>query len=108
MDRGWKKFERRVARDHACERIPVSGERDGADARNAMFSFQTKLRRAIPKCIREWSDAIHRAAQRHGTIGVLIVKEPGKHDDNALVIVRYHDWIDLHGTITPERSEHAT
>jgi hypothetical protein len=29
---------------------------------------------------------------------VLIVKEPGKHDESALVIVRYRDWVDLHGT----------
>jgi len=56
-----------------------------------------KLRKAIPKCIREWSDDIHEEGRKHGKVGVLIVKEPGKHDDNALVILRYRDWIDLHG-----------
>jgi hypothetical protein len=61
--------------------------------------FQMKLRKAIPKCIREWSDSIHRTAQRQGKCGVLIVKEPGLRDDNALVIVRYKDWLDLHGSI---------
>lgn len=96
-DKGWKQFERRIARDHGCERIAVTGERHGADARNAMFSFQAKLRKAIPKCIREWSDQISATATKEGRIGVLIVKEPGKHDDNALVILRYRDWIDLHG-----------
>lgn len=63
-----------------------------------MFSFQIKLRKSVPKTIRDWSDSIHRCAQKHGKTGVLIVKEPGKHDDNALVILRYQDWIDLHGT----------
>ena len=101
-DKAWKQFERRVARDHGCERIPVTGERDGADARNPMFSFSMKLRKSVPKCIREWSDAIHRAAQKDGTTGVLIVKEPGKRDENALVILRYRDWVDLHGTPSHE------
>ncbi len=98
-DKGWKQFERRVARDHGVERQPVTGERDGSDAMpHAMFCFQMKLRKAIPKCIREWSDSIHRAATKAEKVGILIVKEPGKHDDNALVIVRYRDWVDLHGT----------
>ena len=57
-----------------------------------------KLRRAIPKCIRAWSDSIHSTAKRSGKLGVLIVKEPGKHDENALVILRYGDWVDLHGS----------
>jgi hypothetical protein len=70
-----------------------------------MFSFQMKLRKSVPKCIREWSDAIHRAAQRDGTVGVLIVKEPGKLDDNALVIVRYRDWISLHGDMPKSVTE---
>lgn len=97
-DKSWKAFERRIARDHGCERIPVTGERHGADARNAMFSIQTKLRKAIPKCIREWSDQICATATRERRIGVLIVKEPGKRDDHALVILRYRDWCDLHGS----------
>ena len=98
-DKGWKQFERRVSRDHGVERQPVTGERDGSDAMpHALFCFQMKLRKSIPKCIREWSDSIHRSAQRAGKIGILIVKEPGLHDENALVVVRYRDWVDLHGT----------
>jgi hypothetical protein len=96
-DRSWKAFERRIAVDHGVCRIPVTGERHGADIRTEMFSIQTKLRKAIPKCIREWSDQISATATREGRIGVLVVKEPGKRDDNALVIVRYRDWCDLHG-----------
>jgi hypothetical protein len=99
-DKSWKAFERRISRDHGVERAPVTGERDASDAMpHPMFCFQMKLRKAIPKCIRAWSDSIHASAQKTGKCGVLIVKEPGKHDDNALVIVRYKDWIDLHGTV---------
>ena len=98
-DFGWKKFERRIARDHGVERRPNTGERDGSDCMDhPIFVLQMKLRKAIPKCIREWSDGIHATAQRDNKVGVLIVKEPGKHDDNALVIVRYADWVDLHGS----------
>jgi NAD-dependent SIR2 family protein deacetylase len=98
-DKAWKQFERRVSRDHGVERQPITGERDGSDSQeHPVFVFQMKLRKAIPKCIREWSDSIHRAAQRAEKIGILIVKEPGKHDDNALVIVRYRDWVELHGS----------
>ena len=97
-DRAWKQFERRISRDHGVERQPNTGARDGSDSMpHPIFSFQMKLRKAIPKCIREWSDGICANAAREGTIGVLIVKEPGKHDDNALVILRYRDWVALHG-----------
>ena len=98
-DKGWKAFERRIAADCGGRRIPVTGERDGQDVEAGMFFYQAKLRKAIPKCIREWSDSIHRAATKGGKVGVLVIKEPGKHDDNALVIVRYRDWVDLHGSV---------
>lgn len=98
-DAGWKQFERRVARDHGVERKPNTGERDGSDAMpHPMFALQMKLRKAIPKCIREWTDGISRTAARDRKIGVLIVKEPRKRDDDALVILRYRDWVDLHGS----------
>lgn len=97
-ERGWKKFERRISRDHGCERQPVTGEREAGDSKeHPLFAFQMKLRKAIPKSIREWSDGICRTAKRDGKIGVLIVKEPGLHDENALVILKYRDWVDLHG-----------
>ena len=97
-DHAWKQFERRVSRAHGVERQPVTGERGGSDSMpHPLFCLQMKLRRAIPKCLREWSDSIHATAQRHGRIGVLIVKEPRKRDDDAIVILRYRDWVYLHG-----------
>lgn len=62
-----------------------------------VFCLQMKLRRAIPKCIRQWSDGIADLARRQRKVGILIVKEPRLHDDNALVILRYRDWVELHG-----------
>lgn len=98
-DKAWKGFERRVSRAHGVERQPVTGERDGSDSQpHPMFVISCKLRKSVPKTIREWSDSIHRCAVRNSKIGVLIVKEPGKHDENALVILRYRDWVDLHGS----------
>lgn len=97
-DRGWKSFERRVSRDHGVERRPNTGERNGSDCMDhPVFCLQMKLRKAIPKCIRQWSDGIADVARRQHKVGVLIVKEPRLHDDNALVILRYRDWVALHG-----------
>lgn len=98
-EKAWKRFETRISRDHGVERQPVTGDREAGDSKaHPMFVFQMKLRQSIPKCIREWSDGVCGTATRERKIGVLIVKEPGKHDENALVILRYKDWVDLHGS----------
>jgi len=107
-DRGWKAFERRMARDAGTERIPVTGERDGADAANAVFAFQFKLRRCIPVFLFRWLGGIVATAARAGKVGVLVVKTPRMRDEESLVIVRWKDWCDLHGamqTPTPSRGE---
>lgn len=101
-DKAWKAYERRVSRDHGCERQPVTGERGAGDSTpHPLFELQMKLRKAIPKCIREWSDSICETATKSGKVGVVIVKEPRKRDEDALVIVRYRDWLDLHGHTRP-------
>jgi hypothetical protein len=98
-DRGWKKFERRMAKDVGTERIPVTGERHGADAVNALFAFQFKLRRCVPAFVFEWLAGIVATAQRQGKIGVLVMKMPRMRDDESLVIVRWKDWVELHGVM---------
>lgn len=91
---GWKQFERRVARDHGVERQPITGERDGSDAMpHPRYVFQMKLRERIPVSIRTWADSIFRCGDHYGKTGVLILKEPGKRDDSALVVLRYRDWL---------------
>ena len=96
-DKAWKKFERRLSIQMGTRRIPVTGERLGADARTSMFSFQFKRRRIIPTYLGAWLAGICKTAARDGTIGVLVVNRPGANDKDALVILRWRDWLDLHG-----------
>lgn len=81
------------------ERIPNTGERDGADARTPLFVFQFKLRRAIPVWLWDWMMGIRQTADAAGgeRIGVLVLKRPGMRDDDALAIVKWKDWVELHG-----------
>ncbi len=95
---GWKKFERRCARDMGTERIPVTGERHGADAANPLFCFQFKLRRSFPAWLWEWLSGIQGSAKASGRVGVLVLKKPRQRDAEALVVLSWKDWCDLHGT----------
>jgi len=104
-DRGWKQFERRCCRDFGEQRIPVNGEYQGPDGMSTLFCFQFKLRRALPTWIFAWLSGIVGAARRRGKVGVLVLKTPGMEDRDALVIVRWSDWVDLHG---PERFDEMT
>lgn len=95
---GWKKFELRVCRDMGVERRPNTGERDGADNMpHPLFCFQFKLRKMLPKWCWKWLAGIVQVAQRDNKIGVLVVKVPRMRDEEALVILRWADWVDLHG-----------
>lgn len=62
-----------------------------------MFCFQFKLRRVIPAFLFEWLGGIVATAARSNRIGVLVMKRPGMEDGDALVMLRYRDWVDLHG-----------
>ena len=88
------------------ERQPVTGERAGADnAPHPLFCFQFKLRRALPRWAWEWLAGIVATAARDGKIGVLVVKRPRQRDDEALVVLRWADWVALHGSSSTARSE---
>lgn len=47
-DRTWKAYERRIARLLGTRRIPVTGERTGADADTPLLAVQCKKRTRIP------------------------------------------------------------
>ncbi len=80
------------------ERQPVTGERDGADnAQHPRFCFQFKLRRMPPVWLWTWLAGIVGTAERAGKIGVLVIKRPRQNDAEALVILRWGDWVALHG-----------
>jgi hypothetical protein len=96
-DRTWKAFERRLCRDMGTTRIPVTGERQGADGMTDLFSFQFKLRRSLPVWLWAWMDGITGHAKSHGKIGILVLKRPQQRDTDALVVLRWQDWQDLHG-----------
>ena len=98
-DKAWKAFERRVAKKMGGSRIPVTGERDGADVAGGPFVYQCKLRRNMPSYLRDWLRGIVEAAGRSptDTTGVVIWKEPHGRDDDAVVVLRLKDWQALHG-----------
>ena len=52
-DKSWKAFERRLAKRVGGRRIPVTGERDGADVVAGPFVYQAKLRKGVPEYLRE-------------------------------------------------------
>jgi hypothetical protein len=93
----WKAVERRMCRDMGTERIPVTGERDGADGMTDLFAFQFKVRRVLPVWLWQWMGGICDTATRKGRVGVLVLKRPRQPDAEALVILRWGDWVDLHG-----------
>jgi hypothetical protein len=97
-DKGWKAYERRCSRAFGVERQAVTGERDGADnAPHPIFCFQFKNRRALPSWLWSWLGGIVATAERAEKIGVLVLKVPRMRDADALVLVRWADWVELHG-----------
>ena len=101
-DRAWKAFERRLATRLGGRRIPVTGERDGADIVAGPFVYQAKLRQRMPSYLRDWLQGIVGAAERQPTpaSGVVVWKAPNARDDDAVVVLRLKDWEAFHG---PER-----
>jgi len=96
-DTGWKQFERRCARALGVERIPVTGERDGADFRDGMFAYQAKKGRRFPSYLTDWLRGIRTSAARDGLVGVVIWQDRGKRDADAVVVLAFRDWVELHG-----------
>ena len=84
-DTSWKAFERRVAERVGGKRIPVTGERDGADVIAGPFVYQAKLRRGLPSYLRDWLRGIVAAGERSGTTGVVVWKAPREKDNDAVV-----------------------
>ena len=97
-DKSWKAFERRLAKRLGGKRIPVTGERDGADVIAGPFCYQAKLRRGVPSYLRSWLRGIVSASERKGSIGIVVWKAPNGRDDDAVVLLRLKDWADLHGS----------
>ena len=106
-DRSWKQLERRLAVALGTRRIPCTGEREGADFEDGMFCYQAKLGRKMPSYLREWLAGIVGAGLRRAPakVGVVVWKPKYADDAEALVILRFRDWVDLHGGIAPAEPE---
>jgi hypothetical protein len=103
-DRGWKQFERRLAVDVGSRRIPVTGERHGADFVDERFSYQAKLRKVIPTWFGEWLQGIRESAAKSNRIGVLVLKRPGELDVDSVVCVAWNDWLEIQRLIDTSKS----
>lgn len=92
-----------MARDVGTERIPVTGERNGADFISGPFCYQLKKRRALPVWMFRWLSGICQTAGKD-RVGVLVLSRPYHDRADALVCVRWADWVALHGEppVTPE------
>ncbi len=101
-DRGWKRAERMCARDVGTERIPVTGERHGADFAAGPFAYQLKVRRALPAWLFRWLEGICGTAATRAQTGVLVLNRPRRPRRDALVVVRWSDWCALHGSGSSE------
>lgn len=87
-----------MAKDVGTRRIPVTGiDRHGADFQDDMFAYQAKLRKVIPSWLFDWLGGIRGKAAESRRTGVLILKRPGMLDRDALVVVTWADWLELHG-----------
>lgn len=94
----WKAYELRVSKDLGGKRIPVTGlDRHGADVITPMFHCQIKLRNSLPAWLFTWLEGIVGTAAQQNKVGILILRKPRQEDNDALVIVRYRDWVELHG-----------
>lgn len=110
MSARWKAVERRFARDVGTERIPVTGEREGADFADGLCVYQAKSRKSIPSWLWGWLEGIRATGKRAGRQGVLVLHKPGQDRKDALVVLSWQSWTELHGE--PEarndtRSDHA-
>jgi hypothetical protein len=79
------------------KRIPVTGERNGADVICPLFRYQLKVRRALPDWLFSWLAGIVANAAGSGSIGVLVLRRPRRPRRDGLVVVRWSDWVQLHG-----------
>lgn len=95
----WKRRERVIAKQLGGQRIPVTGiDRDGADVVTPLFHVQAKLRRSLPSWLWRWMGGIV-ATTPAPKVGILVLMTPGQDQGDALVVLRYRDFVDLHGSL---------
>lgn len=103
-NRSWKAAETRFARDVGHERKPCDGSRAGADFEDGVACYQLKVRRSIPGWLWEWLGGIQGTAKGKGKAGVLVLKHPRQRDEDAVVVLSWADWVELHGRPSAQAS----
>ena len=86
---GWKQYERRIARLFGVERKGILGK---ADFETAHLAGETKVLAEMPKKLMGW----YAQANKNCPLGkhpIIIVKERGRKDDNAYVIMRLKNFL---------------
>ena len=100
-DQGWKKFERRLSK------MRLEGQRTGIlggeDIRSKYFSGEAKLWKKVPKSISRAYDQAKRNCPDK-KIPFACIKEKGKWDKNALVILSLEHF-DILARAYEERKE---
>lgn len=95
----WKKAENRFAKDVGTMRKPCDGSREGKDFETALFGYQLKYRNTFPSWLWTWLRGIVNKCEPDGQIGVLVLNRPHHDRKEALVVVRWEDWVQIHGDI---------
>jgi len=91
----WKRREREAAKRLGGVRIPVTGERAGADGLTAELAIQSKHGRNRPSYLTEWLAGIREAGRVRGKVGVVIWSTMHEPLDDAVVVMRFRDFEDL-------------
>jgi len=91
--RAWKHLERRVARALGMTR---TGHHGGADVSSPWAAIECKYRTSVPAWLR---DAVGQARRNAGStqLPVVIVATHGQRLQDALVVVRFSDFVDHYG-----------
>lgn len=86
---GWKQYERRIARLFGVERKGILGR---ADFETNTLAGETKVLKRLPKWLTDvYGQANHNCPR--GKHPIVIVKEKGRKDDNAFVIMRLKNFL---------------
>jgi len=92
-DKGFKQYERRIARDFGVERTPLSGRwsrHTASDTLHTKLFIDTKVRREVRTLWRLFR-AIEGLAVQERKRPVLIVKVPRADDHDSIVACRLRD-----------------
>jgi len=66
-----------------------------------LFCVQAKLRKSLPVWLWQWMSGIVGSTPIE-KVGILVLMKPGQEQKDALVVLRYGDFVDLCGSLRRE------